>query len=107
MDKCNGLLLYQPSAHNPTPHQTQVQFLWPHPKQPLPDRETKPSAELDALFNPPLTEEASKTPPDNFCLLLFRPVRVDHLELKASPQRRTLHTWQQGPGAWATEPVNP
>ncbi len=95
---------------HPTPS-LQVQFLWPHPKGPLPDRDTKPAAELEALFNPPLPPDnaaSSPGPPDTFCLLLLRPLRVDHLELKASPQRRTLHSWggKEG-GRWRTEAVNP
>ena len=100
--------------HDQISTQQQVQFLWPHPGRPLPGRDAQPAADLDALFNPPIPEGAHKHPPDSFCLLLLRPARVHHLELKASPQRRTLHAWKgegegegEGEGRWVVEPVNP
>ena len=43
---------------------------------------------------------------DNFCLLLLIPQKVDHLQLRESPQKRCIYTLQEEEN-WLTQPVNP
>jgi len=56
-----------------------LQFAWPQPKQPRVEEGFEPLPPDPIL------------PLDNFCLLLFDPVEVDHLELRGEPQNRTLY----------------
>ncbi|MDJ0619293.1 MAG: pyridoxamine 5'-phosphate oxidase family protein [Calothrix sp. MO_192.B10] len=72
-----------------------IQFAWAHPGE--------KRANLEA-FSPPLPDGI--VPLDNFCLLLFEPVEVDHLELKGEPQNRWLYTKNEL-GNWETLEVNP
>ncbi|MEM9924753.1 MAG: Npun_F5749 family FMN-dependent PPOX-type flavoprotein [Cyanobacteria bacterium P01_D01_bin.50] len=72
-----------------------IQFAWAHPG--------KPRANPEA-FSPP-QPDASK-PLDNFCLLLFEPVKVDHLRLRGEPQNRTFYLRDEA-GVWDVMEVNP
>ena len=87
-----------------------VQFLWPFPK------EASPSDQDASVFSPEPVPGPGSVPPETFCLLLFKPQEIDHLELKASPQRRTVHVHVHGQGQgqekesekeWVTTKVNP
>ncbi len=72
------------------------QFFWASPGEP---REiTKEDATLDSNTDP--NDLAA-----NFCLLLFNPLQVDHLELRGSPQNRYRHTWDGN--QWRTIAINP
>ncbi|WP_342596990.1 Npun_F5749 family FMN-dependent PPOX-type flavoprotein [Cyanobacterium aponinum UTEX 3222] len=51
----------------------------------------------------PIIDE--KTPPENFCLLLLNPDKVDHLELRGNPQNRHLYTLQDN-NQWSYTAVN-
>lgn len=44
--------------------------------------------------------------PDTFCLLLLHPWQVDHLELRPTPQARTVFARHED-GTWTQEAVNP
>jgi pyridoxamine 5'-phosphate oxidase len=70
-------------------------FFWPEPKA---DRAEQLAFEVDV--------SDSSTPIDTFCLLLFDPIEVDHLELRGEPQSRWLYQ-QADDGAWSINPVNP
>ncbi|MEO1373820.1 MAG: Npun_F5749 family FMN-dependent PPOX-type flavoprotein [Cyanobacteria bacterium J06635_10] len=72
-----------------------IQFSWAHPG--------KPRANPEA-FSPP-QPDANK-PLDNFCLLLFEPVKVDHLRLRGEPQNRTLYVLDEK-GVWDVMEINP
>ena len=72
------------------------QFTWPYPKQP---RENNPS-----LFETEI--DLSVHLVSNFCLLLFFPKTVDHLELKGDPQNRTLYNLKEDKN-WSITSVNP
>ncbi len=72
-----------------------IQFAWAHPGE----KRANPEA-----FSPPLPDAI--VPLDNFCLLLFEPVKVDHLELTGEPQNRWLYI-QNELGDWETLEVNP
>ena len=72
-----------------------IQFAWAHPG--------KPRANSEA-FSPPHPDE--NKPLDNFCLLLFEPVKVDHLRLRGEPQNRTLYLLDEK-GVWDVVEVNP
>jgi PPOX class probable FMN-dependent enzyme len=73
-----------------------LQFAWPFPKQPR-------DGNSDAFTPEPPDENK---PIDTFCLLLFTPERVDHLQLKGNPQDRTLYSLSDA-GEWRMESVNP
>jgi pyridoxamine 5'-phosphate oxidase len=73
-----------------------LQFAWPSP------RKTRSDNPDD--FAPLPLKEAE--PLNNFCLLLFNPLSVDHLQLKGHPQNRTLYTLDQS-DIWQIETVNP
>lgn len=47
-----------------------------------------------------------RKPPENFCLLLLNPDKVDHLELRGNPQNRHLYTLQDN-NQWSYTAVNP
>ena len=73
-----------------------LQFAWANPGE---VRESTPEA-----FNPePPTEEQ---PLDNFCLLLLKPQKVDHLELRGDPQNRYLYTLNSN-NTWDVKEINP
>jgi len=75
-----------------------LQFAWPDPKQPR----------VESGFEPLLPDP--KQPLDNFCLLLFDPVEVDHLELQGEPQNRSLYRVLDSSKSrqdWQIEAVNP
>ncbi|MGF1492648.1 MAG: Npun_F5749 family FMN-dependent PPOX-type flavoprotein [Microcoleaceae cyanobacterium] len=72
-----------------------TQFYWPFPG--------KPRADSEAFE---VTDQLSEHPPENFCLLLLHPGRVDRLELKGEPQNRTLYELQPDQ-TWSVTSVNP
>ncbi len=72
-----------------------IQFAWAHPG--------KPRANTEA-FSPPQPDV--NQPLDNFCLLLFEPVKVDHLRLRGEPQNRTIYVRDEA-GDWDVKEVNP
>ncbi|MCJ8278677.1 MAG: pyridoxamine 5'-phosphate oxidase family protein, partial [Rivularia sp. ALOHA_DT_140] len=65
-----------------------IQFAWAHPGKPRANQEA---------FLPPQPDE--NQPLDNFCLLLFQPVKVDHLRLRGEPQNRTIYIRNEA-GVW-------
>ena len=72
-----------------------IQFAWADPKQ-LRDEEDP--------FAP--DAPADSKPLDNFCLLLFDPQKVDHLELRGNPQNRFIYELQADDD-WKVTEVNP
>ncbi|WP_088241501.1 Npun_F5749 family FMN-dependent PPOX-type flavoprotein [Calothrix rhizosoleniae] len=72
-----------------------VQFAWAHPREKRANFQT---------FSPPPPDPI--VPLDNFCLLLFEPLQVDHLQLRGEPQNRWLYS-QNELGDWETLEVNP
>lgn len=84
------------------------QFRWPRPGEII-DQEIekgtiKPEKENTTCQANSEVAEASK-PAANFCLLLFDPLQVDHLELRASPQSRHQHAWNGT--CWIVTAINP
>ena len=71
------------------------QFAWPDPGELAAEK----SAFDVGLLDPNLIL-------DNFCLLLLIPQKVDHLQLRESPQKRCIYTLQVDRN-WLTQPVNP
>ena len=71
------------------------QFAWADPAQPLADQS---AFEVD----PPDPD----SPLENFCLLLFVPNHVDHLQLRGDPQQRCLYRLTET-NTWTTQLVNP
>ncbi|MGB3759343.1 MAG: Npun_F5749 family FMN-dependent PPOX-type flavoprotein [Rivularia sp. (in: cyanobacteria)] len=72
-----------------------IQFAWAHPGEPRANPEA---------FSPPQPDEVK--PLDNFCLLLFEPVKVDRLRLRGEPQNRTIYVKDEA-GVWDVSEVNP
>ena len=72
-----------------------IQFAWAHPGEPRANPE---------VFSP--TQPNEIKPLDNFCLLLFEPVKVDHLRLRGEPQNRTFYIRDEA-GVWDVKEVNP
>ena len=72
-----------------------VQFAWAEPGE--------KRANMEA-FSPALPDTIE--PLDNFCLLLFDPEQLDHLQLRGEPQNRWLYT-RDGTGSWKVLEVNP
>lgn len=70
-----------------------VQFDWAYPG--------KPKTEV---FSPPPPSPTEPLP--HFCLLLFDPTQVDHLELRGDPQNRYLYH-QENDQSWSKQEVNP
>ncbi|APB33355.1 pyridoxamine 5'-phosphate oxidase-like protein [Gloeomargarita lithophora Alchichica-D10] len=69
------------------------QFTWPHPGHPR-------TGDLTTDVPDPTT------PPDSFCLLWLHPQRVDHLELRGTPQNR--YCYQQDKNqTWTVQEINP
>jgi pyridoxamine 5'-phosphate oxidase len=73
-----------------------LQFAWPHPGE--------SRVEDASAFAPPSPD--SEQPLPNFCLLLLDPLRVEHLELRGTPQNRWLYD-QNGDRDWSKQPINP
>ncbi|MBE9124661.1 MULTISPECIES: Npun_F5749 family FMN-dependent PPOX-type flavoprotein [unclassified Coleofasciculus] len=74
-----------------------LQFAWqPHPGE--------VRTEDQDGFSPPLPDP--KQPLPNFCLLLLKPIQVDHLQLRGNPQDRWLYS-QKSNGEWLKQAVNP
>jgi PPOX class probable FMN-dependent enzyme len=72
-----------------------IQFAWAHPGE----ARANPEA-----FSPPQPDE--NEPLENFCLLLFEPVKVDYLRLRGEPQNRTIYVKNET-GIWDITEVNP
>jgi pyridoxamine 5'-phosphate oxidase len=73
------------------------QFLWANPGQP---RQAADWAEL------PTPDPLN--PPPNFCLLLLKPMQVDHLELRGEPQNRYRYLQTEDAEAdWMVQEINP
>ena len=72
------------------------QFTWPHPGMILTENKQ------DFLQEIPSPNQ----PVSNFILLLFNPEKVDHLELKGNPHKRTLY-YLDNEKNWVTQAVNP
>jgi pyridoxamine 5'-phosphate oxidase len=72
-----------------------IQFAWAYP------REKRANSEA---FSPPLPDAI--VPLDNFCLLLFNPLQVDHLQLRGEPQNRWIYTKEELDN-WQVLEVNP
>ncbi len=70
-----------------------IQFAWAHPGE----ARANPEA-----FSPP-QPDANK-PLDNFCLLLFEPIKVDRLQLRGL-QNRTIYVRDEA--GWNVKEVNP
>ncbi len=68
------------------------QFTWPRP-----GADRSPESTFSIL--------APETPPDCFTVLSLVPERVDHLQLRPSPQQRQQH--QLRDGRWETRDINP
>lgn len=81
-----------------------LQFAWPAPGAPQPPEGVDPAVFLSPSPPPPKGDEP---PPETFVLLVVEPSRVDHLQLRPSPQVRRIHTKGDGDGEWATVAVNP
>ena len=73
-----------------------LQFSWPKPGE---KRVANPEAFSSAT---PSTTE----PVINFCLLLLKPEKVDHLELRGEPQNRCLYLLQKDQ-TWSVQSINP
>ena len=71
------------------------QFAWPPPG------EKRAEATAFELGSPDKIE-----PLPNFCLFLLEPVKVEHLELKGTPQNRWLYQ-RQANGLWSKQEINP
>lgn len=80
-----------------------LQFAWPEPGAPQPMQGVDPVVFLSPNPPPPRGDEP---PPATFVLLVVDPERVDHLQLRASPQVRRVHSKEKEAG-WATVAVNP
>jgi pyridoxamine 5'-phosphate oxidase len=70
------------------------QFAWAHPGHPRADA---------ASFTPPQPDPLNPLP--QFCLLLFHPAQVDHLELRGAPQNR--HLYVKAAEEWEMRSINP
>lgn len=75
---------------------TRLQFTWADPGKPRADA---------AAFDLPLPNAIKPLP--NFCLLLLKPVQVDHLELRGEPQNRTIYDWKMPDQIWSIQSINP
>ncbi|MEM9273975.1 MAG: Npun_F5749 family FMN-dependent PPOX-type flavoprotein [Cyanobacteria bacterium P01_F01_bin.143] len=72
------------------------QFGWPTPGAPR----TNDLSLFDSAI------DSATEPVDNFCLLLFNPEKVDHLQLRTKPQNRCLYQLQSN-GDWTIQLINP
>ena len=73
----------------------QKQFFWGDPAEPLTE---------DSFDVSDFAESAPAI--DNFCLLIFNPTRVDHLELRGDPQNRCIYSLNND-RSWSQQEVNP
>lgn len=73
-----------------------LQFAWPHPSQ---ARVNEPGA-----FTPSPPNSAQPLP--TFCLLLLKPLEIDHLELRGEPQNRRLYSLNEQQ-EWVSQEINP
>jgi len=71
------------------------QFTWATPKELV----IKNSEEKQDNYN-------LEKPVENFCLLIFKPKEVDHLQLKGDPQNRYIYNLDQD-NNWQIREVNP
>lgn len=71
-----------------------TQFAWDYPGEPRLD---------NTSFEVPPPE--ASTPLSQFCLLLLAPDRVDHLELRGTPQNRYVYVYDDS--QWSIQEVNP
>ena len=71
------------------------QFAWPDPGELAAE---KSAFDVDLLDSNLIL--------DNFCLLLLIPQKIDHLQLRESPQKRCIYTLQVDRN-WLTQPINP
>jgi len=71
------------------------QFAWPHPGQPKGNSETALQESVNLA-----------TPLEPFCLLLFIPHEVDHLELREQPHHRCSYTLQSDDN-WEQQSLTP
>lgn len=71
------------------------QFTWANPGELVDQNQTY--HQQDTELEKPL---------DNFCLLIFKPLKVDHLELKGNPQKRCLYLLDKH-NSWQIKQVNP
>ncbi|AUC61558.1 Pyridoxamine 5'-phosphate oxidase [Cyanobacterium sp. HL-69] len=70
-----------------------IQFTWANPGETLNDESI-------------ITPDNLDNPLDTFCLLLFKPQKVDHLQLKGNPQNRYLYQLEEQ-NHWEMSPINP
>lgn len=65
------------------------QFYWPLPKADVISEEDRGNftSDLEKISSP----IGSKTPPNNFAIIIFSPTEVDYLQLKTQPQTRLLY----------------
>ena len=71
------------------------QFSWA-----TPGKRVKDNREIN------LENRELKIPLDNFCLLIFQPVKLDHLQLKGNPQNRHLYFLDEQKD-WQVKEINP
>lgn len=71
---------------------SRAQFFWAEPGAPRSQEDF-------------LAESHDQSPPANFYLLLLDPTRLDHLNLRGTPQDRTLYNYSGG--SWQISAVNP
>lgn len=72
------------------------QFAWPMPAQPRSEKIEDFAVSLEEQLQPL----------ENFCLLLFAAVEVDHLKLRGEPQNRYIYRLSDG-DEWSMVEVNP
>ncbi|WP_069790352.1 Npun_F5749 family FMN-dependent PPOX-type flavoprotein [Cyanobacterium sp. IPPAS B-1200] len=70
-----------------------IQFTWANPGETLNDESI-------------ITPDNLDNPLDTFCLLIFKPQKVDHLQLKGNPQNRYLYQLEEQ-NHWEMSPINP
>ena len=70
-----------------------LQFAWP-----------EPGVKRSETF--PVTITVGESPLANFCILLFEPTEIDHLELRGNPQNRCRYFLDDN-GGWITTAINP
>lgn len=71
------------------------QFYWDNPGELFTSNNNNYSLKID-----------DNNPNNNFCLLLFIPQKVDHLELKGNPQNRFIYELKED-NYWSVKQVNP
>ena len=94
-DEDLGLLKERKQTWHNLSDAARSQFAWADPGQPAAD---KSAFEVES--------PDPNVPLDNFCLLLFIPQKVDHLQLRSDPQQRCLYSLQTD-STWSIQQVNP